>query len=194
MEVECVELLELLELHPITSTQRPSPSNATTPSLPTFDPPFWSHITRIFLVPVRKNFIEEETSGIQLIRERYINAPSNPLVLQLPRLSTSHTMAQNCHFKSKSTNYYVTSTKQDKDKGDVVTVNGANSVPPDTVRSPLADFCLSNFFPILFITFKQILTVTASSAGIFTITGVSGLYISLSVSLHLYILLMNLIL
>jgi hypothetical protein len=98
-------------------------------------------------------------------------------------------MSQKCHFKSKSTNFYVTSTKENKDKDDVITANGATSVPPDSVRSPTGRFPLQHILVqfqahhiIIIIILGQILTVTATSLGVFTITGVTGLYVSLNVS------------
>ena len=100
-------------------------------------------------------------------------------------------MSHNYHFQSKSTKYYVISMKSDK-AGDVVrTANGGTSVPPNSVRGPHCQMSASASFSSSKLTFflGQVLTVNPTPLpGIVTITGVTGLYVSLNVSLHLYIL------
>lgn len=94
------------------------------------------------------------------------------------------------HFKSKNTDFYIISTKQDTDGHAVNTVNGQNSVPRDSVRthlqvSALAFTAYRSFF------LGQFLTVTPAISGnttVATITGVQKLYVSLQVGLHLCIL------
>ena len=75
-------------------------------------------------------------------------------------------MSLKFHFQSKRTKYYVISTKNDKNGHDIST-----SLKPDGA-----------------------LTVHPKAPGIVTITGVEGLYIALRVSLHLCILLWDLVL
>ena len=43
--------------------------------------------------------------------------------------------AASYHFKSKNTDFYIISTKQDTDGHTVNTVNGKDSVPKDSVRT-----------------------------------------------------------
>ena len=47
-------------------------------------------------------------------------------------------MSENFRFKSKRTNYYVTSTIYDRVGSVISTRNGANSVPENSVRGPVA--------------------------------------------------------
>ena len=100
-------------------------------------------------------------------------------------------MSNQVRFQSKSTKYYVTSTKDDKDGHDITTVNGDFQVPADTVRAPSVSFSSSN----LIIFFGQILTLVPGKVlGTVYIVGVAGLHVYLDVSLHLYILLGDLFL
>ena len=99
-------------------------------------------------------------------------------------------MSNRFHFQSKSTKYYVKSTKDDKDGHDITTVDGGSSVPPDTVRSPHRQISLPASFSSskAHCFFWQILSLNPGEIpGTVYIVGAAGLYVSLGVSLHLCI-------
>lgn len=54
------------------------------------------------------------------------------------------------HFKSKNTDFYIISTKQDTDGHAVNTVNGQSSVPRDSVRTHLQVSALALQLTVLF--------------------------------------------
>ena len=98
-------------------------------------------------------------------------------------------MSHKFRIQSKSTKYYIKSSKDDKDGQDVTTTDGGSSVPPDTVRSPHRQISLSASFSSskLTIFFGQILLlIPGKKVGTVHLTGVAGLYISLAVSLSLH--------
>jgi len=87
-------------------------------------------------------------------------------------------------FKNKYTDVYIISTDQDTDGQIVVTKNGTNSVPNDSVRAHLSALAFTAHRPFPSYQILNVNPAISGSVTVATITGASGLYIALQVGLH----------